>query len=131
MEIRGYKLAGTEKLQRAIEGMVMREGKVSGGVGDEDPDKLLAEYDRLGGLLLKDGVKVPNGLFWDFKNNKARELEEVDDAEAEAKKAEKEAEKAARKAEKEAAKEAALAEKEAAKEARKVAREAKKAKNAK
>lgn len=36
-------------------------------------EQLLAEYDRLGGLITYEGLKVKMGSFWDFKANKAVE----------------------------------------------------------
>jgi hypothetical protein len=77
MRIGQFELANDEKIERAKHGSMTRGGVLTGGVGDlpeehtkEEKDtyeaKLLAEYDRLGGLVLKDGIKVCMGTFYDF-----------------------------------------------------------------
>lgn len=68
MTVEGFVLVNGEKVERAKYGAMSREGKLVGGVGeDAAPAALLAEYDRLGGLVLKDGVKVRTGSFYDFE----------------------------------------------------------------
>lgn len=71
--VNGYHLVNAEKLDRAINGTVMSEGALKGGVGnDAEPEEVIAEYDRLGGLILKDGkYKVKTGCFYDFKKKAA------------------------------------------------------------
>jgi 5-deoxy-D-glucuronate isomerase len=68
--VNGYHLVNAEKLDRAINGTVMSLGALKGGAGqDAEPEEVLAEYDRLGGLILKDGkYKVKTGSFYDFKH---------------------------------------------------------------
>jgi hypothetical protein len=72
--INGFVLENDEKVYRAIYGSSVSKGKMLGGLlndkGLTDPDKiedidLLAEYDRLGGFITKDGNKVKNGCFYD------------------------------------------------------------------
>ncbi len=64
-----------EKLDRAINGTVTSRGSMEGGVGkNATQEQILAEYDRLGGLIkTKDGRKVATGSFWDFEKKAARE----------------------------------------------------------
>jgi len=90
--VKGYTLVNTEKVERALNGVqVQRDGRSSiiGGVGKgayfEDEkwkrdgvelvekdvtaleDALLAEYDRLGGLIKRGEDIVKTGSFYDFK----------------------------------------------------------------
>lgn len=73
MEIGNYTLVNSDKLERAMNGTVGSQGQLKGGVGaDADEAEILAEYDRLGGLIKKEGkYVVKTGGFWDFKNNVA------------------------------------------------------------
>lgn len=69
--ILGYELPNDEKYDRAVYGSMGQGGKLIGGVGDDASDELiLAAYDRLGGLILKDGDKVQMGCFCDFEESK-------------------------------------------------------------
>lgn len=70
-----YILPNLEKLDRAINGSVGRGGSMAGGVGKEaTPEAIIAEYDKLGGLILtKEGEKVANGSFYDFKEKKSKQ----------------------------------------------------------
>ena len=78
MNIKGYVLSNPDKAERMLHGTPGREGKNQGGVGDEASDEAkIAEYDRLGGLILKDGHKVKTGSFYDFDGRKPREKPEV------------------------------------------------------
>lgn len=43
-----------------------------GEVGDKNDLKLLAAYDKRGGLIRLEGVPVPLGTFWDFKKGEIR-----------------------------------------------------------
>lgn len=93
MKVGLYELSNEEKLERALNGTLTRGGVLTGGVGKfvfkaplsadgkalsgkelaeaevrakENYERLLlAEYDRLGGLITKDGIKVVTGSFWD------------------------------------------------------------------
>ena len=71
MIIDGYTLANAEKLDRAINGTVGSRGSAIGGVGPGDQAAILAEYDRLGGLILKGKYKVKTGSFYDLRLKKA------------------------------------------------------------
>lgn len=73
MRIGKYTLANSDKLERAINGTILDQGRMTGGVGaDADESEIIAEYDRLGGLILKDDkYKVKTGSFYDFKTKKA------------------------------------------------------------
>lgn len=96
-EFGDYLLVNAEKLDRAINGVVGHGGVMMGGVGkDADEQTILAEYDRLGGLILKKNggvaydedeegnetekpvdVKVATGSFYDFKARRPRTKPEV------------------------------------------------------
>lgn len=75
--VKGFELLNPEKVERALVGTVTRSGALSGGVqapdGTYNDDALLAEYDRLGGLIRKGDDKVKMGSFFDFKAKKPRE----------------------------------------------------------
>lgn len=60
-----YELKYEPKAQRALEAatLVSRQEK-----RDATGEEILAEYDKLAGLIQKDGVVVPTGTFWDFDN---------------------------------------------------------------
>ncbi len=86
MEINGYELVNEDKLERAINGTLNSSAQMVGGVGKKDkagklenPEEVLAEYDRLGGLIFKAGTKdkVKTGSFYDFKLKGARPKPEV------------------------------------------------------
>lgn len=72
MQIGDYTLANADKIDRAVNGTVLDKGLLKGGVGADAEGKLiLAEYDRLGGLILFQGkYKVKTGSFWDLKAQK-------------------------------------------------------------
>ena len=77
-EVDGFVMSNDVKLRRVIEGEVTREGKLEGGLGaDAAPALILAHYDKLGGLILKDGRKVRSGSFWDSVKKEPRETPEV------------------------------------------------------
>ncbi len=69
-----FVICNPDKLERAINGTPGAGGRASGGVGkDASPEEILAEYDRLGGLIKTiDGEKVSMGSFFDFKAGKPR-----------------------------------------------------------
>lgn len=78
MNIGPFKLENEEKLHRAIYGTVGKGGAMIGGVGEgASEDQILAEYDKLAGLITKNGEKVKTGSFYDFKERKPRETPEV------------------------------------------------------
>lgn len=67
-KILGYELANKEKFRRAIEGNERADIK---GVGEDASDELiLAAYDRLAGLITKDGDKIQSGCFCDIEESK-------------------------------------------------------------
>lgn len=86
MEIKGFELAGQEKLERVILGKQDSSGHLVGGLGlfDEEGkavdsegkelngDLILALYDKEGGLIKKDGIRIKTGSFWDFRFKRAR-----------------------------------------------------------
>lgn len=72
MIINGYKLGNEDKVERALHGTIGQKGALQGGVGDEASDEAkIAEYDRLGGLITKDGHRIKTGCFYDFKKKVA------------------------------------------------------------
>mgnify|MGYP001565878388 CR=1 FL=1 len=81
MRVGGFELANQEKVTRALEGVVTGSGNHVGGIaredGSYDDDALLAEYDRLGGLIRKGTDKVKTGSFYDFKAKKPRTKPQV------------------------------------------------------
>lgn len=91
MEVKGYELAGQEKLDRVVLGKQNRLGQLEGGLGlysDDgtvvdsegnpvDENEILARYDREGGLILKDSIKIKNGAFWDSKFKRARKEPDI------------------------------------------------------
>lgn len=76
MLVKGYELCFEPKVERALNGSPDQSGNNVGGVakpdGSYDEDALLAEYDRIGGLIRKGGDKVRMGAFYDFKAKKPR-----------------------------------------------------------
>jgi hypothetical protein len=80
MKVGELVLQNEEKVNRALEGSMSERGLLKGGLKKldnwnkmEDKEKdflLLAEYDRLGGLILKGELKVKTGCFYDFNGKK-------------------------------------------------------------
>jgi hypothetical protein len=74
MNIKGFELVNEEKVERAINGTVNSLNEKIGGIiaedGTYDENELLAEYDKLGGLITKEGDRVKTGSFYDFRNKK-------------------------------------------------------------
>ncbi len=80
VEVGQFNLLNEEKYNRAIKGVQAQDGSGNyrGGVGENASQvALLAEYDRLGGLITKNGLKVKTGSFYDFKKRQPRELPDV------------------------------------------------------
>lgn len=71
MQIGELELVNPEKVDRAINGSVASNGQLMGGVGPGDKDKILVEYDRLGGYIKKGKYKVKSGCFYDHRTKKA------------------------------------------------------------
>ncbi len=77
-ELNGYRLVNAEKANRAIYGAVVDKGQLVGGVGEgASNEAIIAEYDRLGGLIKKGKLRVKMGSFYDFKGRKPRATPEV------------------------------------------------------
>lgn len=78
----GYTLVNQEKVDRALFGAPQPDGSRKGGIANEDGTydnaKLLAEYDRMGGLIKKENDRVKTGSFYDFKKRKPREAPQVE-----------------------------------------------------
>lgn len=79
MILNGYICQNEEKVDRAIHGSVVSQGRLEGGVGEDASDEAkLAEYDRLGGLITTaEGRKVKTGSFWDLEKKVMRKNPEV------------------------------------------------------
>lgn len=98
MEVKSFTLVNLDKFARALNGSPINENDVAGGVGAgayfEDGWKrdgdyitapeaeklehaLLAEYDRIGGLVKKGSDKVKTGSFYDFKAKCPRAVAKV------------------------------------------------------
>lgn len=79
-KVKGYQLLNAEKVERALFGQPVNGG-TKGGIAKEDgsydDDALLAEYDRTGGLIRKNGDRVKTGSFYDFKKKAPREKPEI------------------------------------------------------
>lgn len=69
-----YSLENKDKVERALNGFLNGASEKVGGVAADDgsyePEALIAEYDRLGGKITRDGDKVKTGSFYDFKARK-------------------------------------------------------------
>ena len=62
VQVMGFELLNDDKVQRALT-----------AIGEEGSEEdLLAEYDKLGGGIKKDGRKVAMGSFYDFTTKKAK-----------------------------------------------------------
>ena len=76
-----YEFCNPEKVDRALNGTLRSGGHLEGGVkkadGTWDEAELLAEYDKLGGLIKKGGDSIQTGSFYDFKNRTKREKPEI------------------------------------------------------
>ena len=84
IDYEGYLICDHSKLDRVINGIIGSQGQLTGGLGkDADVKAILAEYDKIGGLIrTKDGKKVAMGSFYDFVNKQPRKipLVEVDNS---------------------------------------------------
>ena len=79
-----YLTCNHEKLDRVINGTIGKDGRLFGGLGkNASPEAVLAEYDKLGGGIKKDGRKVAMGSFYDFDNKCPQEDVKYDDLEYE------------------------------------------------
>ena len=77
-KLEGYVCVNEAKLDRVINGSMASGGKLEGGLGEGASEKdILVAYDKLGGLITKDGIKVKIGSFYDFENKQARSKPEV------------------------------------------------------
>jgi hypothetical protein len=73
-----YELKVEPKAARAVEAAT-----VQARLERHEPtgEEILAEYDKLAGLIHKNGVKVETGSFWDFENRCAKFTKEAADDE--------------------------------------------------
>lgn len=81
-EVKGFQLVNPEKVERALYGTPDAKSVRKGGIanptsGTFDEDLLLAEYDKLGGLITRNGDRVKMGSFYDFGAGKPREKAEI------------------------------------------------------
>ena len=60
-----YELKFAPKAQRALEAATVHAKRESREATGEE---ILAEYDKLAGVIHKNGSVVPTGTFWDFAN---------------------------------------------------------------
>ena|SRR3990167_1636484 len=76
-----FKLINESKVDRALNGIPMQDGARKGGIikedGTFDPYALIAEYDKMGGLIKKGPDKLKTGCFYNFKLRKAKENPEI------------------------------------------------------
>lgn len=76
LKVGKYILANPDKVERALHGSPNDKGEFVGGVLKSDDsyenEALLAEYDRIGGLILLNGDKVRTGSFYDFSARRPR-----------------------------------------------------------
>lgn len=73
-----FELVNADKVHRAIFGTTGRGGIPVGGVGEgASSAAILAEYDRLGGLIRLNSDTVKMGSFYDFKGRKVRDEADV------------------------------------------------------
>lgn len=76
MIVKGFTLVNEDKITRALDGNQNEHGEFVGGIRKEDgsyvAEELLAEYDKLGGLIRKGEDKVRMGSFFDFKKKSPR-----------------------------------------------------------
>lgn len=75
-----YTLENPEKIMRSLHGSMNDKGEFVGGVlknGAFDDDELLAEYDRIGGLITRSGDKVATGSFYNFAERRRQDKPSV------------------------------------------------------
>ena len=81
LKVKGFLLVNDEKIERALNGSPMQDGTRKGGVikedGSYDDDALLAEYDKMGGLIKKGNDKLKIGCFYNFKLRKPKVEPEI------------------------------------------------------
>lgn len=74
MQVKGFELVNEEKIDRALNGSITGNNTRIGGIikedGTYDEDALIAEYDKLAGLIMKGSDVVKTGCFYDFKNKR-------------------------------------------------------------
>lgn len=81
LKVGKYVLENPDKVERALHGSPNDKGEFVGGVlkadNKYDNDALLAEYDRIGGLITLKGDKVRTGSFFNFTAKKPHEEAQV------------------------------------------------------
>lgn len=82
MRVKAYTLINEEKAKRVLDGGENEHGELVGGIRDENghynEDELLANYDKIGGLIRKGEDKVRMGSFYDFRAKKPRVTPQVE-----------------------------------------------------
>lgn len=82
LTVDGFTLVNADKVTRALDGSMNDRGQFIGGVrkadGSYDKAELIAEYDRIGGLIKKGEDKVRTGSFYDFGARRARSEPKVE-----------------------------------------------------
>ena len=73
-----YELKVEPKAARAVEAATVQARQER---HEPTGEEILAEYDKLAGLIHKDGIKVEMGNFWDFENQCAKFTKEAADDE--------------------------------------------------
>ena len=73
-----YELRVEPKAARAVEAATVQARQER---HEPTGEEILAEYDKLAGLIHKNGVKVETGSFWDFENRCAKFTKEAADDE--------------------------------------------------
>jgi|TARA_Y100000310_G_scaffold242771_1_gene246982 hypothetical protein len=77
-KLEGYVCVNEAKLKRVINGSMASGGTLEGGLGEDASEKdILVAYDKLGGLITKNSIKVKTGSFYDFENKQSRKKPEV------------------------------------------------------
>ena len=81
MQVKDFELLNDSKVERALNGVPQADGTSKGGIANEDgtfdEDKLLCEYDKLGGCIKRGGDKLKSGCFYDFKKRKPRVIPQL------------------------------------------------------
>lgn len=73
-----FAIISKDKWDRAINGVVGKGGMAEGGIGEGASDMAkLAAYDKLGGLIKKDGRHLKMGCFWNFAKHAPRKEPEI------------------------------------------------------
>jgi hypothetical protein len=75
----GLELVNEEKVNRVVMGNLGKDGALIGGLGeDASPEAIVAAYDKIGGLIRKNGDTIRTGSFYDFKGKKPHAKPQVE-----------------------------------------------------